>query len=77
MNTMNEATTKLWHAAEAAKIAAQYSAATRNPDKAIRDQFKIDREIVGSKAWGICECMTLATANFTDEQVDAILAAIA
>ena len=76
---MNDATAKVWHAAEAAKIGTQYTAATRNPDKAVRDQFKIDRDTVGTRAWGICECMKLAnpSVELSDEQADAILAAIA
>ena len=73
---MNEATANLWKLAESLRIGAQYTEATRNADPAVRAAFKADREIAGTKAWGICKCMGLATANFSEDEAAAITAAI-
>ena len=75
--TMTEAVSRVWHKAAAMDVQKLYSNATRNPDKAIRDQFKADRKIRGTLAWGICEAIRLINVNATDAECEAIESALA
>lgn len=77
-NKMNDATANLWHTADKLKVGAMYTEATRNPDAEIRKAFKADKEIVGTRAWAICECMKLPNpaTSYTEEEVSAIMAAL-
>lgn len=76
---MNNATANLWKVADSLKVGAMYTKATRNPDVEVRKAFKADKEIVGTKAWAICECMKLPNpaTSYTEEEADAILKALA
>ena len=75
---MNNATATLWNLADSAGVGALYMEATRNPDKAVRDQFKVDREIRGTRAWAICSCMALSnpSTEYSEEDVAEIRTAL-
>lgn len=75
-NTMSPAMTALWDQANAMKIGNLYSSLTRNPDASIRSTFKAEREVEGTRAWAICKCGSLATANYSDSECAAISAAL-
>ncbi len=76
---MNNATANLWAIANKLNVGAQYTEATRNPDAEVRRAFKADKEIVGTKAWAICECMKLSNpaTSYTESEADAIIQALA
>jgi hypothetical protein len=75
---MNEATANLWKLADSLRIGAQYTEATRNPDPSIRAAFKADKEVVGTKAWAICQCMKLSNpaTEYSEEEAAQISAAL-
>ena len=74
--TLSPAAAAVWRKASAMNCGALYSTATRNPDKAIRDKFRSDRYIPGTKAWGICQAVRISTCNPSDEECEAIVAAL-
>ena len=76
--SLTPAMSKLWKKADALKVGRQYSECTRNPDKAVRDKFKRDRQIVGTKAWAICECLRLPNEveMWSDERCKSVSAAL-
>ena len=75
---MNNATANLWKIADSLKVGAMYTKATRNPDAEVRKAFKADKEIAGTKAWAVCECMKLSnpTTSYTEEETASILKAL-
>ena len=50
----------------------------RNPDKSIRNAFKMGRDVVGSRWWALYMAQTLAcpTTQFTDDVADQILSGL-
>lgn len=75
-NELTTAQANLWKLADSLKIGRAYTEHTRNPDKSVRDSFKAEKEIRGSFAWGVCKCLSLPTANYTDEECAEIAEAI-
>lgn len=75
---MNEATANLWKIADEAKVAVQYTEATRNKNPDVRASFKAEKDTVGTKAWAICQCMKLAcpTTSYTEDEVAQITKAL-
>jgi len=75
-NELTPAMSTLWNQANTMKTTALYTSLTRNPDDSIRAAFKAEKEIEGTRAWAICKCMGLATANYSDSECAAISAAL-
>lgn len=73
---LTSAMSRLWKQSESLHVGRLYSEATRNTDPTVRQQFKTDREIAGTKAWAICRCMGLVNANYSDDECEAISAAL-
>lgn len=57
----------LWNLANTIGIGAEYNTSTRNPDAAIRAQFKADRSVRGTRAWAVCVAMSLRGTMPSDE----------
>jgi len=77
-NKISTAMSDLWKLADEIGVGKIYAEKTRNADKSIRDQFKIDREIPGSFAWGIVKCMSLRSpiVQYSDDECNQITTAI-
>ena len=73
---LTSAMSLLWKKADTLQVGRLYSAATRSADPTVRQQFKADRDVVGTKAWAICCCMSLANADYTDEECEQISEAL-
>ena len=73
---MTQKMTSLWNRANELGIGAEYNRLSRNPDVTARANFKAEREVIGTRAWAICKCMGLQTANYDDATCNAILAAL-
>jgi hypothetical protein len=67
---------KLWHKADKLGVARIYANLTRNPEKSVRDNYKINVTIEGSFEWAIDKCMSLTNSDYTDMGCAAISAAL-
>lgn len=75
-NTMSPAMSALWNQANTMKVGNLYNSLTRNPDDSTRAAFKAEKNTEGTRAWAICKCMSLTTANYSDSECAAISAAL-
>ena len=75
---MSEQMARLWKLADRIGVAKMRTELVRNPDRAIRDQFAIDAQIEGTKAWAINQCMAMAnpSCTYSDEQCAQITSAL-
>lgn len=73
-NIISSVQSALWK--RAGNVTERYRQATRNPDPKIRASFKRDSNVVGTGAWGLCQCMRFSTTNFTDAECAEIATAI-
>lgn len=49
---------------------------SRNRDKAIRDQYNKEKEIVGTRAWAIRMVIGIFSTDYDDETCDKIMEAL-
>ena len=66
---------ELWKVGNTKAFGDEYLSGTRG---ATREQFKADREIVGTRAWAICQIMRMRDPRleYSDSECDAILDAL-
>ena len=63
--------------ANSMKLGAEYTRLSRNPDDAVRAEFKAQREIPGTYAWAVVKCQGIMNRTVSDEECAAITAALA
>jgi hypothetical protein len=62
--------------ANSLNIGDEYTRLSRNPDAAVRAEFKAQREIPGTYAWAVFKCGSIMNRTVCDEECAALTAAL-
>lgn len=67
---------ELFRLGQEKKIGNEYSRLSRNPDDAVRAQWKQNKEVEGTHEWAVFQMMAAQSKNYSDEMVDKIKSAL-
>jgi hypothetical protein len=76
MNQMTEKQTQVWKCGNVHQVGRLHREATRNPNKALRDQYATDKNIEGTTAWAIRMANGISSNDlsaYTDDVCDKII----